>query len=198
MILKKIIFFSHNKNKIKEITKLFQSSKINVMNLDDLSNIKIPKESGSTFEENANIKSSYGFKKFKLPCFADDSGICINALNGRPGINSKNFLNQNKNIDKILSFIIDKTKKISDDKAYFQTTISLTLNQSNTIFFTGIIKGKISQRPKGSFGFGYDPIFIPKGYSKTFGEMHIKEKNSISHRAIAINKLKKYLLNSLN
>ena len=93
--MKKIIFFSHNDNKIKEVKKLFEETGINILTLHDFQNITKPKETGSTFEENAKIKSSYGYKKIKLPCFADDSGICIGALGGFPGVKSKRFLKKN-------------------------------------------------------------------------------------------------------
>jgi|TARA_B100001079_G_scaffold195799_1_gene169475 XTP/dITP diphosphohydrolase len=195
--VKKIIFFSHNDNKIKEVIKLFKETRINILTLHDFPNISKPKEIGSTFEENAEIKSSYGYKKIKLPCFADDSGICIDALGGFPGIKSKRFLKKNDDYKKTFKTIINKAKKLSNFQAYFQTSISLTFD-SETFFFKGIVRGKISSEPRGEYGFDYDPIFIPKGSKKTFGEMSIKEKNKISHRARAINKLKKFLIKSLN
>ena len=100
--------------------------------------------------------------------------------------------------NKTFSKIINKTKKLSDSHAYFQTTIALTIDNNKTIFFNGIIKGNISSEPKGGRGFHYDPIFIPKGYNKTFAEMAPEEKNKISHRAIAIKKLKDFILNLLD
>ena len=195
--MKKIIFFSRNNNKIKEVKKLFEEIKINILTLNDFPNISEPKETGSTFEENAKIKSSYGYEKLKLPCFADDSGICISALNNSPGIKSKRFLEKNNNHKKIFKTIIDKAKELSDFQAYFQTSISLTFN-NESIFFKGVIKGIISPEPRGRYGFHYDPIFIPKGNNKTFGEMTIEEKNKISHRASAIKKLTKFLIKSFN
>ncbi len=195
--MKKIIFFSHNNNKIKEIKKLFEETKINILTLHDFPNISIPKETGSTFEENAKIKSIYGYKKIKLPCFADDSGICISALGGLPGIKSKRFLKKNDDHKKTFKTIIDKAKELSNFNAYFQTSISLTFD-NESIFFKGVVHGKISFEPKGEYGFHYDPIFIPEGSEKTFGEMSINEKNKISHRARAINKLKKFLTKSFN
>ena len=192
--MKKVIFFSHNINKINEIIELFKDSNINVLSLANFSNIKIPEESGSSFKENSKIKSEYGFKILKLPCFADDSGICISALKNFPGIKSKRFLIESGGWDKAFDKIINKTKKLSDSRAYFQTSISLTINQNKTISFNGIVKGNITSNPRGEGGFDYDPIFIPKGYNKTFAEMSSEEKNKISHRAIATKKLKSYLL----
>ena len=195
--MKKIIFFSHNKNKIKEIKKLFESTEINILTLNDFPNIAAPKETGSTFEENANIKSSYGYKKTKLPCFADDSGICINALDDFPGIKSKRFLKENDDHKKTFKYIINKTKELSNFDAYFQTSVSLTF-ENKSIFFKGVVRGKISSEPRGRYGFDYDPIFIPEGYEETFAEISLEEKNKISHRARAINKLKEFLISSLN
>ena len=196
--MKKIIFFSFNKNKIKEIRKMFLKTNIKIIGLNSLSKIKNPKENGSTFQKNAKIKSLYGFKKFKQPCFADDSGICINALGGLPGIKSKRFIQKNRGLNKTLNKVIETTKQKINNKAYFHTCIALTLNKKKTIFFEGKVYGKISEEPKGKRGFGYDPIFIPKGFKKTFAQMTSSEKNIISHRSIAVNKLKKYLLRFYN
>ena len=195
--MKKIIFFSHNDNKIKEIKKLFEETRINILTLHDFPNISIPKETGSTFKENAKIKSSYGYKKLKLPCFADDSGICISALDDFPGIESKRFLKKNDDHKKTFKIIINKAKELSNFRAYFQTSVSLTFD-NESIFFKGVVRGKISTEPRGGYGFHYDPIFIPNGYNKTFAEMPPEEKNKISHRAIAIKKLIKYLIQLFN
>ena len=105
---------------------------------------------------------------------------------------------ESEGLNKTFTKIINKTKKLSDSHAYFQTTIALTIDNNKIIFFNGIIKGSISSEPKGEGGFGYDSIFIPKGYNKTFAEMSSEEKNKISHRAIASKKLKKYLLELFN
>ena len=195
---KKIFFFSQNKYKIDEIEKIFSNLNISLLSLNNLPETNIPEETGTSFEENASIKSNYGFKLSKLPSFADDSGICISALNNKPGIRSKEYLNKNSGSNKILEKIINKTIKLNNARAYFQSSIALTINSNKTIFFTGIIKGNISRDIKGLGGFGYDPIFIPSGYNKTFAEMNLEEKNKISHRAIAAEKIKKYLLKLSN
>ena len=136
----------------------------------------------------------YGFNFFKKKCFADDSGICIQAMNGRPGVQSKKFLQKDGDIDKNLNEILFITENTNNFNAFFQTSICLVLDINNHIFFNGKIKGKISKKMRGTNGFGYDPIFIPEGKNKTFAEMNLKEKNSISHRSIAIEKLKSYLI----
>ena len=190
--MKKLIFFSNNKNKNIEIKKLFQKTPITILNLKDFNKINSPRETGNTFEENAKIKSLFGLNFFKLPCFADDSGICIDAMNNKPGVDSKNFLikNENKNAFKLIFSSVDLKKNY---KAFFKTSICLSVKIDQHIFFNGKIEGTISKEIRGLNGFGYDPIFIPKGQSKTFAEMTIDKKNLISHRSIAINKLKKYL-----
>ena len=195
--MKEIIFFSNNKNKIQEISNLFIKFNYKLLSLNDFKNTESPIENGKTFKDNAKIKSIYGYKKFNQLCFADDSGICIDALNGAPGINSKQYLESEKNKNTILNKIISLAKNKDRYKAFFETSICLTLNINKQIFFTGRVYGKISLKIRGNHGFGYDPIFIPNGMNLTFSEMTIYQKNLLSHRAIAIKKLSKYLTNSV-
>ena len=193
--MRQIFFFSNNKNKIAEIKKIFNKSKIKVLSLMDLNINNEPKENGKTFEENAKIKSDYGFTKTGIPCFADDSGICIESLSWKPGVLSKRFLNNFKSNEACFESIIKSTKKNSKQNAYFKTSISLSVKDSQNVIFNGKIDGKISEQAKGGFGFGYDPIFIPKNYKKTLAELSTKEKNEISHRSIAVTKLINFLSN---
>ena len=189
------VFFSNNQNKIKEIKKFFFKSKIKIISLNDLPATKEPREIGGSFAANAKIKSPYGYKKFQIPCFADDSGICISALNNKPGINSKYFLEKFKSKVDAFKYIINKCTLLKNTNAYFKTSICLTAKPNHYISFEGVIKGSISLKPKGRNGFGYDPLFIPTGHNKTFAEMKMQEKNSYSHRSIAINKLKDFIIN---
>ena len=191
--MKEILFFSNNTNKVVEVTQLFSLSAFKILSLKNFKNINSPVESGTTFEENANIKSIYGLKKFNLMCFADDSGICIDSLEGKPGVNSKDYLEKNNNQNTCLKKIINESKNQNVFSAFFQTTISLSINKNQQILFTGKINGSISKEIRGSSGFGYDPIFIPNDHNKTFAEMRSEEKNKISHRAIAMKKLLDYL-----
>ena len=193
--MKSLIFFSHNQKKIKEVKNIFIKSNLNIKNLNNLNKIKQPNENGRSFADNAKIKSLYGYKKFNLPCFADDSGICINALNNKPGIKSKRFLENFKNYEGAFDYIISKTKIKNEKRAFFNTTICLTLNPAHHIFFVGKINGTISHKPRGVNGFGYDPIFIPNGEDKTFAEMKSDKKNDISHRMIALQKMESFLFN---
>ncbi len=193
--MRKLLFFSNNKNKTIEIKKIFKKFKLEILSLSDLDISDEPKESGQTFEENAKIKSDYGFNKTGFPCFADDSGICIESLNWKPGVLSKRFLNNFKSNQACFESIIESTKKNNKQNAYFNTSISLTIKNNQNIIFNGKIDGKISEQAKGKFGFGYDPIFIPKNYNKTLAELSTKDKNEISHRSIAVRKLINFLIN---
>tara|TARA_Y100001970_G_scaffold60628_1_gene77122 strand:+ start:715 stop:1302 length:588 start_codon:yes stop_codon:yes gene_type:complete len=193
--VKEIFFFSNNQNKIQEISNLFIKFNYKLLSLNNFKDIASPLENGKTFKENAKIKSIYGYKKFNKLCFADDSGICIDALNGAPGVNSKQYLESEKNKNLVLNKIISLTKNKNNYNAFFETSICLTVNINKQIFFSGKVYGKISLKIRGNHGFGYDPIFIPNGMNLTFSEMSLYQKNLLSHRAIAINKLSKYLIN---
>ena len=193
--MKKILFFSNNKNKINEIKHQFRNWNGDVLSLSDYDFKKEPKENGVNFIENAKIKSDYGFENFKVPCFADDSGICIEALNWGPGVLSKRFMNKFYSKEDCFSYILEKVKKSNKTKAYFNSTISLTIKENQNLVFVGKSHGNISSSIKGNKGFGYDPIFIPLGYNKTFAEMSLFKKNTISHRANSIIKLKNFLFN---
>ena len=193
--MKSLLFFSHNQKKITEVRKIFKKSFLKINSLKELWKIKEPIESGKTFAENAKIKSFFGFKRFNVPCFADDSGICINALKNKPGINSKRFLNNFKTKKEAFKYIINSTIKKNDNRAFFNTTICLTLNINQHVLFIGKIYGTITNKPKGLNGFGYDPIFTPSGFSNTFAEMSIEKKNKFSHRMIALQKMESFLIN---
>ncbi len=193
--MRQLLFFSNNKNKIIEINKIFNKFNLELLSLSDLNIIEEPEESGQTFEENAKIKSDFGFNKTGIPCFADDSGICIESLNWKPGVFSKRFLNKFKSNEACFDSIIKSTEKNNKKNAYFKTSISLTVKDNQNLIFNGKIEGKISKQAKGKFGFGYDPVFIPKNYNKTLAELSTKEKNEISHRSIAVTKLINFLTN---
>lgn len=190
-----LLFFSNNENKKKEVENLFKKLKYKILSPRDMSLIFEPNEIGKSFIDNAKIKSSYGFNKFNIPCFADDSGICIEALNWKPNINSKNFLGSFKNKNDCFNYILKKVNKTKKNKAYFITSICLTLNKKHHIIFQGRLDGTISNKAMGQRGFGFDPIFKPFKFTKTLGEMSKEEKNKISHRSIAINKLINFLTN---
>ncbi len=191
--MKDILFFSHNQKKIIEIKQIFKNSKIKIYDLNSFKKIKEPKETGATFSSNAKIKSKYGQKLFNMHCFADDSGFCVEALKNKPGVKSKRFLDRFTNRKKAFEYIISNVIKKKNNKAFFVTAICLTLKENHHIIFLGKINGSVSITPKGTNGFGYDSIFIPENHTKTFAEMKLEEKNTISHRKIAITKLRSFL-----
>ena len=193
--MREIIFFSGNEGKITEIKNKFQNKQIKILSLKNFDNYTEPLENGLTFRDNAKIKSSYGYNKFNIPCFADDSGICIEALGNLPGVKSKDFLNSFKNNISCFEYIINEVKNKNNNSAFFKSVICLTLTNNKNIFFEGIINGRISDDIIGNEGFGFDPIFIPDGHNKTFGQMKINIKNKISHRGIALGHLVNYFFN---
>jgi XTP/dITP diphosphohydrolase len=187
---KKILIASSNKGKIKELAMLFTPLNIEIISIDDF-NITPPKEDGKTFIENAEIKARYYTEKTNLPCIADDSGLSIKALNGAPGIYSARWAGDSKNfnlaIDKIQKEF--SRKKISSSEAFFTCALTLIWPDMSFHSFEGILDGNISFPAKGLNGFGYDPIFIPKGYDTTLAELPITIKNKISHRTQAFTQL---------
>ena len=193
--MKEVLFFSNNINKLKEIRNLFAGLGKKIYCPNDFKIIREPKESGKSFVENSKIKSLFGYKEVNLPCFADDSGICIEALNNKPGIKSKRFLEKFKTNKHAFEHIISSVVNKNNDRAFFKTAICLSIKKNHHIIFEGRINGRISRKPRGINGFGYDPIFIPDGYKKTFAEMNSKEKNTISHRLIALRKMESFLFN---
>lgn len=182
-----LVFASNNKNKIKEIQQLVPSN-ITILSLEDIGcDVDIP-ETADTIEGNAILKANYVTENYGYPCFADDSGIEVDILNGAPGVYSARYAGEekddNKNIDKLLFELSEKTNR----KANFKTVIALNLNGEQHLF-TGIIDGTIIHERRGTNGFGYDPIFIADGYEITFAEMSMEEKSTISHRGKAVKQL---------
>ena len=186
-----LVFATGNQNKVKEIQALIPSS-IRLLGLADIQcNEEIP-ETQPTIEGNAAQKAFYVFEKYHHNCFADDTGLEIDALNGRPGVMSARYAGDakdaNANMDKILAELKNESNRI----AYFKTIISLVID-GEEIQFEGVVEGTILKEKRGSKGFGYDPIFLPKGSDRSFAEMDVNEKNEISHRALAVKKLVAYL-----
>ena len=183
----KILVGTHNKGKFLEISDLLPEKieKISPVEL----GIESPIENGKTFEENSQIKASFFCKKSKLVTLSDDSGLEVDCLNGEPGIYSSRWADELGGFNKAMIKILDKIKKINkNNKAKFISSLTIQWPDGKKITETGIIEGKITDI-RGKNGFGYDPIFIPSGYSKTFAEMDYKEKLRIDHRQIAYKKL---------
>lgn len=189
----KLVFATHNSNKLKEIQQLVPEF-IELVSLDNIGCTEEIPEIAKTLEGNAKIKADYVTKNYKLPCFADDTGLLVNSLNGEPGIYSARYAgpqnDSQANMTKLLSNLIGK----NDRSAHFKTVIALNLN-GETHIFEGIIDGEIIEDKKGKNGFGYDPIFVPNGYNETFAQLPLSVKNDISHRGQAFKKLIAYLNN---
>ena len=182
-----LVFASNNFNKISEIQLLLPKT-IKILSLKDIGCEEEIEENATTIEGNAVLKANYITQKYGYNCFADDTGIEVDFLEGKPGVHSARFAgeqrNDEDNVNKLLLLLVNQSNR----KANFKTVICLNLNGHQTLF-TGIIDGKITLEKRGNQGFGYDPIFQPIGYLSTFAEMDKLEKASISHRAIAIRQL---------
>ena len=182
-----LIFATHNENKVVELRRIIPKS-IVLWSLNDINYLNPIEETGKTLEENAKIKSDFIRKKFGLNCFADDSGLEIDFLEGEPGVLSARYAGPAKNNDKNIQKIWKKLENVSNPSATFRSIFYLHLN-NQTFCFEGKVYGKIIFEKRGNNGFGYDPIFIPKGYKKTFAELADDIKDQISHRAKATLKL---------
>ncbi|WP_222537749.1 RdgB/HAM1 family non-canonical purine NTP pyrophosphatase [Pedobacter polysacchareus] len=185
-----LVFATNNKHKTEEVGNLLRGQ-YKVLNLSDIGcTVDIP-ETGSTFAENATLKSQYVLENYQLDCFADDSGLEIEALNQEPGIYSARYSGI-KDDAANLNLVLQKMEGQTNRKARFRTVVSLFKNQQNYLF-EGIINGHIAEKPMGTQGFGYDPIFVPDGDDISFAQMSMEQKNEISHRAIAMRKLIAFL-----
>lgn len=188
-----LCFATNNAHKLHEVTKKINPELIRVLSLEEagINAHNIP-EKGKTLEENADQKAEYIYNNFGRNCFADDTGLEVEALGGEPGVYSARYAgpgcNAEENVKKLMAEMEGKTNR----SARFRTVITLILDAAE-YRFEGIINGSIAYEPKGDSGFGYDPVFIPDGYTQTFAEMPLKMKNKISHRALAVEKLVKFL-----
>lgn len=185
-----LVFATNNLHKLEEVQSKV-ADQFKIVSLADISCHEDIAETGSTLEENAAIKSRYIYKKYLMNCFADDTGLEIEALNNEPGVYSARYSGSrdfNENMDLVLA----KMQGITNRKARFRTVISLILADKEYLF-EGIVNGNIRTEKCGTTGFGYDPIFEPEGYAITFAEMDLEEKNNISHRGKAVSKLIEFL-----
>ena len=187
--MKKILIGTHNKGKFKEISYLISKKykKISPISL----KIKSPKETGKTFIANSRLKVKFFSKYVDYPVISDDSGLCIKALNNKPGIYSARLAKKHGSFFKAMKFILKKMQTKKNRSAFFICSLSYYDENGKITSVEGKLKGNISMKIRGTNGFGYDPIFIPQGHSKTFGEMDYKEKISMDHRSIAFKKLEK-------
>lgn len=188
----RLCFASNNKHKLEEIKNVV-GRKFEILSLADIKcNEELP-ETRNTLEGNSLQKAEYVLQHYNTPCFADDTGLEVEALNGAPGVYSARYAGNHRNTDDNIALLLQNLKNDTNRKAQFRTVITLIGIEAQPIFFEGIIRGEIITEKRGSSGFGYDPVFIPEGHSRTFAEMTLEEKNQLSHRAIAVKKLAEYL-----
>lgn len=188
---KKLVFATNNSHKLEEVSQILGET-IELLSLKDIHcDVDIP-ETADTLEGNALLKAEYIYNNYGFNAFADDTGLEIEALNNEPGVYSARYAGEEKSAQANMLKVLEKLEGIENRKAQFRTAISLILD-GKTYLFEGVIKGTIIKEKRGEAGFGYDPIFMPDGYDKTFAELGNEVKNEISHRALAVNKLCEFL-----
>lgn len=188
----KLLFATNNAHKFKEINEI-AGNRINMIKLSDLGFTGDIPEDYHSLEDNASQKAFYIYERFGINCFSDDTGLEIEALNNDPGVFSARYAGNNCTSEDNIKKVLGSLRDIKMRKARFRTVIAL-IEKGKQVLFDGEVKGSITHEKKGKYGFGYDPIFQPEGYEKTFAEMQPQEKNLISHRKIAFQKLVSYLI----
>jgi len=186
----KIVFATNNQNKLKEVQQLLPH--IEIVSLQDIGCFEDIPETSNTLEGNAKLKADFVTKKYKLDCFADDTGLEVETLNGAPGVFSARYAGEPSSSEKNMDKLLDSLKNSTNRNAQFRTIIALNLGD-NQFTFEGICEGEILEKRTGKKGFGYDPIFKPKDFDTSFAEMTMEEKGAISHRGLAIKKLIDFL-----
>lgn len=190
-----LVFATNNLHKIEEVQHLLKNNFL-LKSLTDIGCFEELAETGETLEANAFQKASFINQKFGLDCFADDTGFEIDCLGGKPGVYSARYAGSEKSAEKNIEKVLFEMRNCSNRSCKFISVISLIINNKKYLF-KGEIKGIVLNEKRGASGFGYDPIFQPDGFTKSFAEMSLEEKNQISHRAIAITKLVEFL-NAIN
>ena len=186
----KLVFATNNQHKLKEVQAMLTNFEI--VNLADINCFEDIPETAKTLEGNAILKANFITNTYGLNCFADDTGLEVEALNNEPGVFSARYAGKENNAEENMCKLLNELGDNSNRKAQFRTAIALNINRRQYIF-EGICKGEILNKKQGESGFGYDPIFKPEGYQKSFAEMDMKEKSSISHRGKAIQQLVTFL-----
>ena len=189
--MKKLVFATHNNHKLQEIQTIL-SGFYEVVGLHELGFSEDIPETADTLEGNAQIKAEYIYNQLGADCFSDDTGLEIESLQGAPGVYSARFAGEKCSFEDNINKVLKLLKGISNCKACFRSVICLILS-GKRYFFEGRVEGTIIDEPKGRSGFGYDPIFVPNGFTETFAQMSIEKKNNISHRGIAVKKLTDFL-----
>jgi XTP/dITP diphosphohydrolase len=193
--MRKLVFATNNAHKLEEVRAVLDN-KIEIVSLNELGCYDDIPETADTLEGNALIKAAYVFNKFEMACIADDTGLEVEALNGEPGVYSARYGGEPHNAQKNMQKLLTNLKGIENRKARFRTVIVLK-DAERELYFEGTIHGHISETPSGAAGFGYDPVFVPDGYNKSFAELGPELKNKISHRALAVEELIRFLKNDI-
>jgi len=188
-----LVFATNNPGKLSEVRQLLPSS-IRLLSLRDIDCEEELPETGRTLTDNARQKANYVFEKYGMNCFADDTGLEVDALGGRPGVYSARFAGKQADPLENMQKLLIEMRGITDRRARFRTVIAL-IDSTGTHCFEGIVSGTITEAPRGSNGFGYDPVFVPEGTSMTFAEITAEAKNAVSHRRMAIDGLMEFLKN---
>ena len=191
-MIETLVLASHNKGKLREFEKLLAGLVGEIKSAGDLGLIE-PEETGTTFVENATMKAVTAMKACGLPCLSDDSGLSVVALNGDPGVYSADWAGPEKDFQKAMGLVHEKLGDGKDRSAFFTSVLVLAYPDGRIETFEGRVNGRIVWPPRGEKGFGYDPIFVADGYGQTYAEMDPDIKNSMSHRTLAVQKLKAYL-----
>lgn len=186
----KLVFATNNKNKLKEVQAMLTNFEI--VSLTDINCFDDIPETADTLEGNAILKANYITEKFGLNCFADDTGLEVEALNNRPGVYSARYAGENNNAEANMNKLLHELGETKNRYAQFRTAVALNI-EGKQFVFEGVCKGQILTNKQGESGFGYDPLFMPKGFDKSFAEMDMVEKGAISHRGKAIQKLVTFL-----
>ena len=190
--MKKIVFATNNLNKLRELRSAVKD--FDIISLKDLNIIEDIPETGNSLIDNALQKAKYIYEKTGLDCFADDTGLEIEALDGRPGVYSARYAGPDCDSEENMNKVLNELRSLKNRTAAFITVISLII-EGDEYFFEGKVEGEILKEKQGIDGFGYDPIFRPFGYNQSFAEMSLELKNKISHRGLAVDKLIKFLKN---
>ena len=189
-ILKTLVFATNNEHKLTEVRAIL-GSEFKIVSLNELGCFEDISETAETLEGNALLKARFVDNKFGVDCFSDDTGLEIEALDGAPGVRSARFAGEDKNPTANIQKVLKLLDGVQNRKAQFRTVIALIFNKKEYIF-EGKISGKIATEPRGAAGFGYDPIFIPDGYTQSFAQLTENQKNKISHRALALQKMAEF------
>lgn len=187
----KLVFATQNRNKMEEIQMMLPEN-IELLCLKDINHFEDIPETADTIDGNAILKADYVKNKLGYDCFADDTGLIVEALDGAPGVHSARYAGEEKNDQANIEKLLKEMEGKKNRKARFKTVIALNMNE-HEILFTGICTGSITTSKRGEHGFGYDPVFQPDGYDRTFAEMTLEEKSKLSHRSKAVRELIDYL-----